>query len=93
MAEYLLRRWAEGGDDVDFEAEVTDAEFALLLRLEKACESFEAVYGENEDLYFRILNEANAITRAELLEWGDDPDSCNFGVEFFNRFDIEGDLE
>ena len=89
MAEYLLRRWAEGGDDVDFEAEVTDAEFALLLRLEKACEAFEAVYGENEDLYFRILNEANAITRAELLEWGDDPGGCNFGVDFWGRFDFE----
>ena len=89
MAEYTLRRWAEGADDVDFEVEVSEVEYALLLRLEKACESFEAVYQENEDLYFRIVNAADAETRAELLEWGDAPERCKYGVGFWGRFDYE----
>lgn len=89
MADYTFRRWAEGGDDVEFTTEVTDTEFALLRRLEKDCESFETVYKEDEDLYFRILDEANALTRAELLEVGEDPDSCSYGLDFLGEFDYE----
>lgn len=89
MAEYTFRRWAEGGDDVEFTAEVTDAEFALLRQLELECESFEAVYKEDEDLYFRILSEANEETRAELIECGEDPDSCSYGLDFLGEFDYD----
>lgn len=89
MPEYTFRRWAEGGDDVEFTAEVTDSEFELLRRLEKECEPFDAVYDEDEDLYFRILTEAAEETRAELIECGEDPDHCNYGLDFLGEFDYE----
>ena len=90
MAIYSFRRYVtfgcgDSGDDVDFELEVTEAEYALLERHEKAGDCLGDIDAEAPELLCRIYAESEDESRQELLDCGEDPDdldSYSYGVDF-----------
>lgn len=88
MPEFTFERWVtfadgDSGDPIEFTMAFTDEEYALLDRLWREGESLWEVQAENEDLYWRIHDAAEAASRSELCaDDADDADAYSYGVEF-----------